>query len=123
MTVHELHLTYDELVSLLGDMPSGPDRYNLKEAAFAYLYGAQREFREIIPLIVEFSESRSDFGGLNCREAHSREISRRDSGQLQYGWAVAPDGKCYQHTWILRSSGEIEDLFHWTEHEALGVIR
>ena len=61
-----------------------------------------------------------EIDGLNCHDAHVRELRRRGCGQLRYGWAVAPDGRRYQHTWILTPDGQLDDLFGWTAHEDLG---
>lgn len=55
---------------------------------------------------------------LNCHDAHVRVLQPGD--ELHYGWAIAPDGRRYQHTWIVRGI-ELIDLFKWTDHEDLGV--
>lgn len=61
-----------------------------------------------------------EIDGLNCHDAHARVIKQRGYGELHYGWAIAPDGKRYQHCWIVNPNGEKEDLFEWTNHEDLG---
>lgn len=53
----------------------------------------------------------------NCYDAHKRVMLLGD--ELHYGWAIGPDDRRYQHTWIVRK-GNIIDLFHWTDHEDLG---
>jgi hypothetical protein len=58
-----------------------------------------------------------EIDGLNCYEAHVRQMIPGD--ELRYGWALAPDGKEYQHNWILRN-GEILDYFEWADHRDLG---
>lgn len=61
-----------------------------------------------------------ELDGLNCHDAHVRELRRGAEGTLRYGWAVAPDGRRYQHCWIRSSDGQVNDLFGWTQHEDLG---
>lgn len=61
-----------------------------------------------------------ELDGLNCHDAHVRELRRRGEGELHYGWAVAPDGVRYQHCWIRTPEGILDDLFGWTGHEDLG---
>jgi hypothetical protein len=65
-------------------------------------------------------EGRFEIDGLNCQDAHVRELRSGRPGTLRYGWAVAPDGRRYQHCWIQTPEGQVDDLFGWTEHEDLG---
>ena len=53
----------------------------------------------------------------NCYNSHKKAMLPGD--ELHYGWAIGPNERRYQHTWIVRN-GIIVDLFHWTNHEELG---
>lgn len=55
MTV--LHLTYDDIVKLIGSLPCGRDRWAVKNAAFRYTYSFNRRSGEL--LLIDFPEGRS----------------------------------------------------------------
>lgn len=61
-----------------------------------------------------------EIDGLNCYDAHWRQMPNYPGCEMRYGWAIAPDGNRYQHNWIRTADGQLIDLFSWTKHEDIG---